>query len=61
MKNLLAQALIFQYKLQIENAQDVIKSNNATLKAVDQALNEVIVADQKIKVLGGIVQNTTRE
>tara|TARA_R110002126_G_scaffold155268_1_gene302313 strand:- start:266 stop:451 length:186 start_codon:yes stop_codon:yes gene_type:complete len=61
MKNLLAQALIFQYKLQIENSQDVIRSNNATLKAVDQALNEFIVADQKIKVLGGIVQNTTRE
>ena len=61
MKNLLAQALIFQYKLQIENSQDVIRSNNATLKAVDQALNEFIVADQKIKVLGGIIQNATKE
>jgi hypothetical protein len=46
MKKLAAQALAFQYQLQIENAQAVLNNNNAALNMVDQALHEVITANE---------------
>ena len=59
MKKLAAQALAFQYQLQIENAQAVLNNNNAALNLVDQALHEVINANEKLKVLN-IVQIKTK-
>ena len=47
MKKLAAQALAFQYQLQIENAQAVLNNNHAALNLVDQALHEVITANEK--------------
>ena len=40
MKTLAAQALAYQYKLQIETAQAVINNNNAGLDLIDRSLNE---------------------
>ena len=49
MKKLAAQALAFQYQLQIENAQAVLNNNHAALNMVDQALHEIINANEKLK------------
>ena len=38
MKKLAAQALAFQYQLQIENAQAVLNNSNAALNLIDQSL-----------------------
>tara|TARA_R100001224_G_C3911201_1_gene111994 strand:+ start:304 stop:519 length:216 start_codon:yes stop_codon:yes gene_type:complete len=61
MKKLAAQALAFQYQLQIENAQAVLNNNNAALNSVDQALHEVITANEKLKVLNTMMQNVVKE
>jgi len=61
MKKLAAQALAFQYQLQIENAQDVLNNNNASLNMIDQALHEVITANEKLKVLNTMMQNVVKE
>ena len=61
MKKLAAQALAFQYQLQIENAQAVLNNNNAALNSVDQALHEVITANEKLKVLNNMMQNVVKE
>ena len=61
MKKLAAQALAFQYQLQIENAQAVLNNNNAALNLVDQALHEVITANEKLKVLNNMMQNVVKE
>jgi len=61
MKKLAAQALAFQYQLQIENAQDVLNNNNASLNMIDQALHEVITANEKLKVLNTMMQNIIKE
>jgi hypothetical protein len=61
MKKLAAQALAFQYQLQIENAQAVLNNNNAALNMVDQALHEVITANEKLKILNTMMQNVVKE
>ncbi len=61
MKKLAAQALAFQYQLQIENAQAVLNNNNAALNMVDQALHEVVTANEKLKVLNTMMQNVVKE
>ena len=61
MKKLAAQALAFQYQLQIENAQAVLNNNNAALNSVDQALHEVITANEKLKILNNMMQNVVKE
>jgi hypothetical protein len=57
MNNLAAQALIFQYKLKIENAQSLLNNNNSSLNALDQALKDITETNAKLKVLES-VQNT---
>ena len=54
MKKLAAQALAFQYQLQIENAQAVLNNNHAALNMVDQALHEIINANEKLKIINKI-------
>ena len=61
MKKLAAQALAFQYQLQIENAQAVLNNNNAALNLVDQALQEVITANEKLRILNNMMQNVVKE
>ena len=61
MKKLAAQALAFQNQLQIENAQAVLNNNHAALNLVDQALHEVITANEKLKVLNNMMQNVVKE
>jgi len=51
MKKLAAQALAFQYRLQIENAQTILNNNNSALNTVDQALHDIINATEKLKML----------
>ena len=61
MKKLAAQALAFQYQLQIENAQAVLNNNNAALNMIDQALHEVITANEKLKGFNTMMQNVVKE
>tara|TARA_B100000963_G_scaffold350600_1_gene361089 strand:- start:60 stop:266 length:207 start_codon:yes stop_codon:yes gene_type:complete len=61
MKKLAAQALAFQYQLQIENAQAVLNNNHAALNMVDQALHEIITANEKLKILNTMMQNVVKE
>jgi len=61
MKKLAAQALAFQYQLQIENAQNILNNNHAALNMVDQALNEIITANEKLKVVNDMMQSAVKE
>jgi len=61
MKKLAAQALAFQYQLQIENAQAVLNNNHAALNLVDQALHEIITANEKLKIINNMMQNVVKE
>ena len=61
MKKLAAQALAFQYRLQIENAEAILNNNNAALNMVDQALNDIISATEKLKTLNDMMTNAIKE
>ena len=61
MKKLAAQALAFQYQLQIENAQTILNNNNAALNMIDTALKEIIIANEKLKVVNDMMQNAIKE
>ena len=61
MKKLAAQALAFQYRLQIENAQTILNNNNAALNMVDQALHDMTNATEKLKTLNNMMINSVEE
>ena len=62
MKNLAAQALAFQYKLQLENATSLINTNNRPLDQIDKALGDMVLANQKLQLLNRIVdENNPKE
>ena len=62
MKNLAAQALAFQYKLQIDNATSLINNNNRGLNELDSAITDIVLANQKLKLLNKIVsENNPKE
>ena len=61
MKTLAAQALAYQYKLQIETAQAVINNTNAGLDFIDKSLDDVIKATEKLKLLNAMVKENTKE
>ena len=61
MKKLAAQALAFQYQLQIENAQAVLNNNNAALNMIDQSLNDIITANEKLKTLNTMMSSAIKE
>lgn len=61
MKKLAAQALAFQYRLQIENAQTILNNNNSALNTVDQALHDIINATEKLKMLNNMMINSVEE
>ena len=58
MKNLAAQALAFQYKLQIDNATSLINVNHKPLNEIDKALGEMVIANQKLQLLNKIVTDS---
>jgi len=61
MKSLAAQALTFQYKLQLENAKSVINMNNISLSRVDEALQDIFTAKTKLKLLNDLVENNIKK
>ena len=61
MKKLAAQALAFQYQLQIENAQAILNNNNAALNMIDQSLNDIITANEKLKTLNTMMSSAVKE
>ena len=61
MKKLAAQALAFQYQLQIENAQTVLNNSNAALNLIDQSLHEIITANEKLKTLNTMMSSAIKE
>jgi hypothetical protein len=61
MKKLAAQALAFQYQLQIENAQAVLNNSHAALNMIDQALHEIITANDKLKTLNAMMASAVKE
>tara|TARA_R100000458_G_scaffold26967_1_gene24451 strand:+ start:536 stop:754 length:219 start_codon:yes stop_codon:yes gene_type:complete len=61
MKSLAAQALTFQYKLQLENAKNTINKNNVALGDVDKALNDMFTASTKLKLLNDLVESNIKK
>ena len=62
MKNLAAQALAFQYKLQIDNATSLINIHHKPLEEIDKALSQMVIANQKLQLLNKIVaENNPKE
>ena len=61
MKQLAAQALAYQYKLQIDNAKAVINNANAGLEFIDKALRDTISATEKLKLLNIMVEKSLKE
>ena len=61
MKKLAAQALAFQYQLQIENAQTVLNNSNAALNLIDQSLHDIITANEKLKTLNTMMSSAVKE
>ena len=62
MRNLAAQALAFQYKLQIDNATSLINVNHKPLEEIDKALGQMVIANQKLQLLNKIVaENNPKE
>ena len=61
MKKLAAQALAFQYQLQIENAQAVLNNSNAALNLIDQSLHDIITANEKLKTLNTMMSSAVKE
>ena len=61
MKKLAAQALAFQYQLQIENAQTVLNNSNAALSLIDQSLHDIINANEKLKTLNTMMSSAIKE
>ena len=61
MKKLAAQALAFQYHLQIENAQTVLNNSNAALNLIDKSLNDIITANEKLKTLNTMMSSAVKE
>jgi len=61
MKKLAAQALAFQYQLQIENAQAVLNANNAALDMIDKALKDIIETNQKLQMINDMMANAVKE
>jgi hypothetical protein len=54
MKKLAAQALAFQYKLKIENAESLLNAPNTPLNVLDQALRDITETNAKLKVLESV-------
>tara|TARA_E500000318_G_scaffold26731_1_gene26769 strand:+ start:83 stop:256 length:174 start_codon:yes stop_codon:yes gene_type:complete len=54
MKKLAAQALVFQYKLKIENAESLLNAPNTPLNVLDQALKDITETNAKLKVLESV-------
>jgi len=61
MKKLAAQALAFQYQLQIENAQAVLNANNIALDMIDKALKDITEANDKLKILNTMMADAVKE
>ena len=61
MKKLAAQALAFQYQLQIENAQAVLNNSTAALNLIDKSLHDIITANEKLKTLNTMMSSAIKE
>jgi hypothetical protein len=61
MKNLAAQALTFQYKLQLENAKNTINNDSTPLNEVDKALGDIFTATTKLRLLKELVDSSTKK
>ena len=61
MKTLAAQALAYQYKLQIDTATTILNNNTAALSVLDTALNDMITATEKLKTLNNMAKDNIKE
>ena len=61
MKTLAAQALAYQYKLQIDTATAILNNNTAALNVLDTALNDMITATEKLKRLNEMAKSNIKE
>jgi len=61
MKTLAAQALAYQYKLQIDTATTILNNNTAALNVLDTALNDMITATEKLKKLNDMAKDNIKE
>ena len=61
MKTLAAQALAYQYKLQIDTATTILNNNTAALSVLDKALNDMLIATEKLKKLNDMAKENIKE
>ena len=61
MKTLAAQALAYQYKLQIDTATTILNNNTAAFSVLDTALNDMITATEKLKKLNDMAKDNIKE
>ena len=61
MKTLAAQALAYQYKLQIDTATTILNNNTAALNVLDTALTDMITATEKLKKLNDMAKDNIKE
>ena len=61
MKTLAAQALAYQYKLQIDTATTILNNNTAALSVLDKALNDMLIATEKLKKLNDMAKENVKE
>ena len=61
MRTLAAQALAYQYKLQIDTATTILNNNTAALSVLDTALNDMITATEKLKKLNDMAKENIKE
>ena len=61
MNTLAAQALAYQYKLQIDTATTILNNNTAALSVLDKALNDMLIATEKLKKLNDMAKENVKE
>ena len=61
MKTLAAQALAYQYKLLIDTATTILNNNTAALSVLDKALNDMLIATEKLKKLNDMAKDNIKE
>tara|TARA_R100000008_G_C3540269_1_gene144363 strand:- start:71 stop:274 length:204 start_codon:yes stop_codon:yes gene_type:complete len=61
MKTLAAQALAYQYKLQIDTSTTIINNSDKALNQIDKALKDLLEARDKLRLLNDMAKDKLKE
>ena len=61
MKTLAAQALSYQYKLQIDTSTTIINNSDKALNQIDKALKDLLEARDKLRLLNDMAKDKLKE